>query len=79
MEVEIRKIQRRKKKKKRKNPIVTKVTLVNSNLHTAQCSYNIYSVGWLKSHCHKTPNIRNFNYVAKCVKKVEHGEKIKNI
>jgi len=44
------------------------------NLHTAHGRYNIYSVGWLKLHCYKSPNIRNFNYVAKCVTKKRHGE-----
>jgi len=44
------------------------------NLHTAQCSYNIYSVRWLKLHCYKRPNIRNFNYVAKCETKTGRGE-----
>jgi len=29
-------------------------------------SYNIYSVRWLKIHCHKNPNIRNFNCCQKC-------------
>ena len=29
-----------------------------------ECSYKTDSVGWLKLHCHKNTNIRNFNSVA---------------
>jgi hypothetical protein len=61
-------------KKERKFSTVTKNLLMTTNLHTGQCSYNSYSVRWLKLYCHTSQQIRNFNSVAKSAAKTEHDE-----
>ena len=61
-------------KKERKFSTVTKNLLMTANLHTAQCSYNSYSVRWFKLHCHTSQQHRNFNSVAKSAAKTEHYE-----
>ena len=59
-------------KKERKFSTVTKNLLMTANLHTAQCSYNSYSVRWFKLHCNTSLQIRNFNSVAKSAAKTKH-------
>ena len=61
-------------KKESKFSTVTKNLLMTTNLDTGQCSYNSYSVRWLKLHCNKSQQIRNFNSVAKSAAKTEHYE-----
>jgi hypothetical protein len=63
---------RGRNEKERKFSTVTKNLLMTTNLHTGQCSYNSYSVGWLKLHCHTSQQIRNFNSVAKSAAKTGH-------
>jgi len=53
---------------------VTKIPLMIPNLHSAQCSYNNYSVRWLKLHFHESKKIRNFSSVFKYAAKTEYGE-----
>jgi len=61
-------------KKERKFSTVTKNLLMTTNLDTGQCSYNSYSVRWLKLHCNTKQKIRNFNSVVKSAAKTEHDE-----
>jgi len=61
-------------KEERKGCTLTKIPLMITNLHFAQCSYNKYSVRWLKLHCHETKKFRHFSSVVKCATKTGYGE-----
>ena len=65
---------RRGRTKREGREPVTKIPQMTPKLHTAHCSYNIYSVRSLKLHCHKGPKIRKFNFDSKCAAKTGFGK-----
>ena len=65
---------RRDRTKREGREPVTKIPQMTPKLHTAHCSYNIYSVRSLKLHCHKGPKIRKFNFDSKCAAKTGFGK-----
>ena len=58
---------------KGQNSLETKTTLKTPNLHTAQCSYNTYSVRWINYIVIKA-QIYKFYFDAKCVVKTGYDK-----